>query len=40
MCQDLGWNVEETWRGYKHWDRIQTGIKFRGEYNHSSLQIQ
>ncbi len=33
MYQDLGWNVEETWRGYKHWDRMQTGIKFRGEYN-------
>ena len=29
MYQDLGWNVEETWRGYKHWDRMQTGIKFR-----------
>ena len=33
MYQDLGWNVEETWRGYKHWDRMQTGIRFRGEYN-------
>lgn len=33
MYQDLGWNVEETWRGYKHWDRMQTGIRFRGEYD-------
>ena len=33
MYSDLGWNVEETWRGYKHWDRLQTGIKFRGEYD-------
>ena len=33
MYQDLGWDVEETWRGYKHWDRMQTGIRFRGEYN-------
>ena len=29
IYQDLGWNVEETWRGYKHWDRMQTGIRFR-----------
>ena len=33
MYSDLGWDVEESWRGYKHWDRLQTGIKFCGKYN-------
>ena len=36
MYSDLGWDVEESWRGYKHWDRLQTGIKFCGKYNQTT----
>ena len=29
----IGFDIEQSWRGFKHWDRLQTGIRFRGEYN-------
>ena len=30
---NIGFDIEQSWRGFKHWDRLQTGIRFRGEYN-------
>ena len=28
MYSDLGFDIEQSWRGFKHWDRLQTGIRF------------
>ena len=33
MYNSLGWTIEKTWRGHKHWDKIQSSLRFRGEYS-------
>ena len=33
MYNDLGFSIEKSWRGHKHWDKIQSSLRFRGEYS-------
>ena len=33
MYNSLGWTIEKTWRGHKHWDKVQSSMRFRGEYS-------
>ena len=33
MYNDKGWTIEKSWRGHKHWDKIQSSMRFRGEYS-------
>jgi len=32
MYNSQGFFVEQAWRGFKHWDLVQTSLRFRGEY--------
>ena len=29
MYNSLGWTIEKTWRVHKHWDKIQSSLRFR-----------
>ena len=41
MYNSLGWTIEKTWRGHKHWDKVQSSMRFRGEYSPKyTLQLQ
>ena len=33
MYNNFGWTIEKTWRGFKHWDKVQSSMRFRGEYS-------
>ena len=33
MYNQFGWTIEKTWRGFKHWDKVQSSMRFRGEYS-------
>ena len=33
MYNDFGWTIEKSWRGYRHWDKVQSSMRFRGEYS-------
>ena len=33
MYNSLGFSIEKSWRGYKHWDKVQSSLRFRGEYS-------
>jgi hypothetical protein len=33
MYNSSGFSIEKSWRGFKHWDKIQSSLRFRGEYS-------
>ena len=28
MYNNFGWTIEKTWRGFKHWDKVQSSMRF------------